>query len=64
METPPVPDTTTIYSGVIVSQDLKQNLYIYSPQLPYEILLSTNKDAPTDLKITEFVEFKCSFINT
>jgi hypothetical protein len=63
-EIPPDPEANKIYTGVIVSQDNKQNYYIYSPHLVYEIQLAAASELPDDLRISDFVEFKCNMINT
>jgi len=63
LEVPPEPEEGKVYTGVLVSQDNKQNYYIYSPMLPYEIQLAEATKLPSDLKISDFVEFKINSIN-
>lgn len=58
------PRADKIYTGLIVSQDKKQNYYIYCPILPYETQLPASPELPKDLKISDFIQFKCDLINT
>lgn len=64
LEIPPEPEPNKHYQGLIVSNDNKNNFYIYCPELPYEIQLTGATELPEDLKISSFVEFKCNTLNT
>jgi hypothetical protein len=57
----PLPDR--IYKGLVVSKDFQNNFYVYCPELAYEIQLAAT-ELPHDLKISEFVDFKCNLMNT